>query len=188
MEERSPDADRALVERIRSDDEAAYERLLRAYWAPLVHFARRALPAADDPQDVVQDVFVRLWRRRSELKLEGSVRALLFTMVRNAALDELRRHGRRDRAAAAYDGPASAGLPSQTTAADELAQAARAAVAALPQKRQAVFRLVREEGLSYNEVAEIMTLSPQTVANHMSLAMADLRRALRHHLPEGIVP
>ena len=79
-------------------------------------------------------------------------------------------------------------LPSQELAADELAAAAREAVAALPPKRQSVFRLVREEGLSYAEVAEVMHLSPQTVANHMSLAISDLRKALRHHLPEGIAP
>jgi RNA polymerase sigma-70 factor (family 1) len=188
MELRSPDGDRALVERIRSGDAAAYEHLLREHWAPLVRFARRMLPGADDPQDVVQDVFVRLWRRREALKTDGSVRALLFTMTRNAALDEIRRQGRRDRAAAAQDPRRSTPLPSQDLAADELAAAAREAVAALPPKRQSVFRLVREEGLSYAEVAEVMNVSPQTVANQMSLAMADLRKALRNHLPEEIAP
>ena len=48
-----------------------------------------------------------------------------------------------------------------------------------------MFRLVREEGLSYQEVAQLMDLSPQTVANHMSLAMADLRTALKPFLSGG---
>ena len=181
----SQEEGRALVERIRAGDAEAYERLLHAYWPPLVRFARRMSPGADDPQDVVQDVFVRLWKRRGSLKVDGSVQALLFTMTRNAALDGIRRRDRQSRALAGYEGPGPEALPSQITAAEELTSAARAAVAALPPKRGEVFRLVREEGLSYEEVAEILSLSPQTVANHMSLAMADLRKALRHHLPAG---
>jgi RNA polymerase sigma-70 factor (ECF subfamily) len=65
----------------------------------------------------------------------------------------------------------------------ELKRLAAAAVAGLPPKRREVFRLVREEGLSYKEVAEALGLSPQTVANHMSLALADLRATLRPYLP-----
>ena len=59
---------------------------------------------------------------------------------------------------------------------------AAAAVARLPDRRREVFRLVREEGLSYKDVAELMELSSQTVANHMGLAMADLRTALKPFL------
>jgi RNA polymerase sigma-70 factor (ECF subfamily) len=64
---------------------------------------------------------------------------------------------------------------------------AAAAVTRLPERRREVFRLVREEGLSYQEIAEIMGLSTQTVANHMSLAMADLRAALKPHFPERTI-
>ena len=185
MQALSQDDARALVSRVRSGDAEAFERILHSYWAPLVRFARRVLPEADDPQDVVQDVFVKLWKRRDSLSVDGSVQALLFTMTRNAALDGVRRRDRHARAMTGYAGSGSEALPAQVAAAEELAAAARAAVAALPPKRREVYRLVREEGLTYEEVAEVLTLSPQTVANHMSLALADLRKALRHHLPAG---
>jgi RNA polymerase sigma-70 factor (ECF subfamily) len=61
---------------------------------------------------------------------------------------------------------------------------AAAAVARLPDRRREVFRFAREEGLSYQEIAEVMNLSTQTVANHMSLAMADLRAALRPYFSD----
>jgi RNA polymerase sigma-70 factor (ECF subfamily) len=64
----------------------------------------------------------------------------------------------------------------------ELQRLAAAAVARLPERRREVFRLAREEGLSYQEIADILHLSLQTVANHTSLAMADLRTALRPYL------
>lgn len=186
MEEWSPTPEAELIEGVRAGDSAALQSLLEIYWRPLVRYARRMLPEPEDAQDVVQEAFVRLWTRRSRWKVEGSVRALLFTVTRRAALDELRRRGRRGRAARAFQGPTPPTLPSENAAAGELKAAAAAAVAELPPKRQEVFRLVREAGLSYSEVAEVMSVSPQTVANQMSLALSDLRRALRHHLPEGV--
>jgi RNA polymerase sigma-70 factor (ECF subfamily) len=186
MQEWSPTPDAELMEGVRAGNAAALQRLLELHWDPLVRYARRMLTEPDDAQDVVQEAFVRLWSRRARWKVEGSVRALLFTITRHAVLDELRRQGRRGRAARAFQGPAPPTLPSEDAAADELKTAAAAAVASLPPKRQEVFRLVREAGLSYSEVAEVMDVSPQTVANQMSLALSDLRRALRHHLPEGV--
>ena len=62
---------------------------------------------------------------------------------------------------------------------------AEEAVARLTPRRQEIFRLVRENGLSYREVAEVLDLSPQTVANLMSLALADLRAALGPILRSG---
>ncbi|MEJ2204046.1 MAG: RNA polymerase sigma-70 factor [Gemmatimonadota bacterium] len=185
MEEHRPSPDSELLERVRGGDPAALQSLLDTHWARLVRYARRLLPEPEDAQDVVQDAFVRLWARRTRWKVEGSVRSLLFTITRNAALDEMRRRARRGRAAQAFRGPAPPALPSEEAAASELERAAAAAVAALPPRRQEVFRLVREAGLSYGEIAEVMDVSPQTVANQMSLALADLRRALRPHLPEG---
>jgi RNA polymerase sigma-70 factor (ECF subfamily) len=67
----------------------------------------------------------------------------------------------------------------------ELQRLAAAAVSRLPERRREVFRLAREEGLSYQEIADILGLSTQTVANHMSLALADLRTALRPHIAPG---
>jgi RNA polymerase sigma-70 factor (ECF subfamily) len=186
MEESSATPEAELIEGLRTGNPAALRSLLEIHWGPLVRYARRMLPEPDEAQDVVQEAFVRLWARRTRWTVEGSRRALLFTITRRAALDELRRRDRRGRAARAFQGPAPPTLPSQDAAADELKAAAAAAVASLPPKRQEVFRLVREAGLSYAEVAEVMDVSPQTVANQMSLALSDLRQALRHHMPEEV--
>ena len=72
--------------------------------------------------------------------------------------------------------------PLSPAEAAQLQRAASEAVSGLPPKRQEVFRLAREEGLTYAEIAAVMGVSPQTVANQMSLALADLRKALAKHL------
>jgi RNA polymerase sigma-70 factor (ECF subfamily) len=178
-------SDAALIEGLRSDDPAALHVLLERYWDRLVAFARRMVGEADDPQDHVQDVLARLWTRRHSLKEDGSLKAFLYTMVRNACLDELRRRARQSRLEGTMSPPAPVRTPWEDVHGAELQRAAAAAVSRLPARRQEVFRLVREEGLTYQEVAEVMELSPQTVANHMSLALADLRTALKPFLPSS---
>ena len=179
----SPDA--ALIQGLRADDSRSLQKLMDDYWPPLVAFAQRTLSGSGDPEGVVQTAFVRLWSRRAGLKAHGSLKSLLYTIVRNACLDELRKRTRRDRAEEGARPPAPPRTPYEDVHGAELQRVAAAAVSHLPERRREVFRLVREEGLSYLEVARLMDLSPQTVANHMSLAMADLRTSLKPFLSGG---
>jgi len=173
------------LESLRSGDSQALDRLMDLLWAPLVGYAGRILPDDSDPQDIVQEAFVRLWTRRATLREDGSLQALLYTTVRNACLDEIRTRRRRQKLRSAECGPSPAPGPYEDTRGAELQRLAAAAVAKLPEKRREVFRLVRQEGLSYREAAEVLGLSEQTVANHMSLALADLRTALRPFVSHG---
>jgi RNA polymerase sigma-70 factor (ECF subfamily) len=182
MPEPTLPTDRELIEGIRSGDSEVLERLMGAFWSPLVRYAGRIVGEGSDPQDVVQEAFIRLWARRERWNAEGSVRSLLYTVTRNAALDERRRRARGARVARAAAPPPPPPAPSEEAVAEELARIASRAVSALPPKRQEVFRLSREEGLTYAEIASVMDVSPQTVANQMSLALSDLRRALAPHL------
>ncbi len=174
----------ALVRRLRADDQDALRQLMDNYWEPLVGFAHRILSGSGDPEDTVQTAFVRLWSRRYELDEAGSLKAFLYTIVRNASLDELRKRARRDEAQKSAPPPLSPKTPYEDVQGAELNRLAAAAVARLPERRREVFQLVREEGLSYQEVARVMGLSAQTVANHMSLAMADLRTALKPYFAD----
>lgn len=182
MTDRSLPPDRELIEGIRIGDSAVLEKLMDAYWIPLVQSAGRILDGCGDPQDVVQEAFIRLWTHRERWNAEGSVRSLLYTVTRNAALDERRRSARGERLSRAVDPPSAAPAPSEAAEAGQLGLAVAEAVSRLPPKRQEVFRLSREQGLSYGEIATVLGVSPQTVANQMSLALADLRQALASHL------
>jgi RNA polymerase sigma-70 factor (ECF subfamily) len=176
-------ADPALIRGLRSDDPEALQQVLDRYWDPLVAFARRMVGDGGDPEDQAQEALARLWAKRHVLREEGSLKALLYTIVRNICLDELRKKARRDQLDAKSFFPTRVRTPWEDVHGAELQRAAAVAVAHLPTRRREVFRLVREEGLSYQEAAGVLELSPQTVANHMSLALADLRTALKPFLP-----
>jgi RNA polymerase sigma-70 factor (ECF subfamily) len=180
--------DRELIDGIRSCDAKVAEHLLATYWEPLIRYADGILEGAADAQDVVQDVFLRLWSHRERWSSVGSVRALLYTVTRNAALDERRRRVREGQASHDADIPFSGPSPSDEALTAEIQRAAAVAVSGLPPKRQEVFRLVREEGLTHKEVAAVMGISTQTVANQMSKALAELRSALEPYIdldPQG---
>lgn len=179
-----PDADDvALVGRLALDDAQALGQLLERYWGPMVAFAMEKVRSQDAAEDLVQEAFVRVWERRRQLRPQASPRAYLYRVLRNLIIDEYRRRRLRDRFSALTGGSERSEAPSAVAVleADELAGAARRAIAALPERRRDVFVLAHLHGLSYKEVAETLGITPRTVANHMSLALAQLREALGAH-------
>jgi len=167
------------LERIRAGDTRALEELLQDTWDPLVRHLTTFLGSAEGAQDAAQDAFVRLWERR-ERWTAGSARALVFRIGRNAALDLGRRQAVRDRwVREGHAGPSPfSAAPDEELAAAELRRRLESALGRMAPRRREVFELVRFGGLSYGEVSEAMELSAQTVANHMSLALRDLRAEL----------
>lgn len=177
--------DEEIIRRLRANDEGALEFLVAAYWQRLLRFVAGILDQEGGAEDVVQEVFIRLWMRRGELRMEGSFRAFLYTLARNAAIDERRRSGRREAVSAKADPPAVPVSPMAGAEAAEIQAVAETAIAAMPPRRREVFRLARAEGLSYREIAEVMAVSPQTVANQMSRALTELHAALDPVIREG---
>jgi RNA polymerase sigma-70 factor (ECF subfamily) len=185
--------DRVLLERLQADDAAALEEFLSLYWAPLIRYATRMLESTegadpvDDAEDVVQEAFVQLWQARNTC--HGLVRSYLYGTARHLALD-LRRHGAVRPRSAGRLRPAQLAQPPPRP--DEifdgraLAETVEHVLAGLPQRRREVFVLVRYHGMSYQETAEVMGISPQTVANQMSAALGELRRALESQTAEPV--
>jgi len=179
MHDTSPEvADSDLLRRSAAGDPAALEAVLGRYWAAVVCYAASLLGDSDQAEDAAQECFVRFWERRETWRIEGSLRGLLFQIVRNLALDERRRVAARARAADRADEARPPRTPEQETEAAELRELISRALGALPKRRREVFVLVRVHGLSHREVAELLDIAPQTVANHLGMALAELRDAL----------
>jgi RNA polymerase sigma-70 factor, ECF subfamily len=178
------------LDRLRRGEPEALDELLRGYWQALVlyagHLSEGELDAAED---LVQEAFMRLWERRSSWRPGSDPAAVLYTIVRNLALNE--RRTRRTRALILRRvtlPPAAPPTPGEELENGELARAIREAIEALPTRRREVFLLARFHGLSYAQIAETMAVSPQTVANHMSAALAALRARLGPLLDNSRIP
>jgi RNA polymerase sigma-70 factor, ECF subfamily len=178
-------ADEGLMERIRAGDATALDALLKRYWDVVVAYARQILGDPAAAADTAQQAFIKLWQRREQWTPTGSVAAYIFRIARNAALNE--RRARRVRVVSSENPRNNATLatpwtPLQTLEEKELRAGLEAALRLLPERRKEVFMLARFQRLTYDEIAALMGISPQTVANQMSAALADLRRHLVAHL------
>jgi RNA polymerase sigma-70 factor (ECF subfamily) len=177
-------ADLGLMRRIVLGDDAALAALMRVHWGALVGYAGQMLDDPDAGSDAVQQAFARLWETRAGWKPSGTVRGYLYRLVRNGAIDELRRRSVRsfwaDRDELKPRAPAT---PLDEATDNEMHGALERALGSLPRKRREVLVLAHLQGLSYREIAEALGISVETVKKHVSLALTDLRRLLAPHFP-----
>jgi RNA polymerase sigma-70 factor (ECF subfamily) len=179
-----PDAD--LVKRMGTGDTGALAILLERYWASLVRYANGLVGSRDEAEDVALETFERLWERRDAWRVDDSVLPLLLRITRNTSLDSLRRRSTRERTAENLPQPPSQPTPSDTTEKDEIKALVTQALDCLPDRRREALNLARIHGLSRKEVAEVMGLAPQTVANHLNLAMDEVRRILAPYFCDSL--
>jgi RNA polymerase sigma-70 factor (ECF subfamily) len=180
------DDDRALLERLRAGDADAFDAIFRAWYAPLVRVATRLTGAPASGEEVVQDVFLELWRRRATLDADVAVHAWLLRSTRNRALNVVRHARIVERTAPQLVAAAPHAPRTDADAgARELQDAVDAAVAALPPRCREVFALSRGEGLRYAEIAERLGVTVKAVEAQMGRALRTLRERLAEWLPPG---
>lgn len=173
-----------LLAAITRGEETAFERLFRAWYPPLARYAIRLTGDQDRGEDAVQEVFVALWKNRGALPAAEALSAYLHRAVRNRALNQLR--GRRTEALATDGVDAPSVLPSAEVelTTSELSRVVEAALRELPPRTEEIFRLSREDGLTYPEIAATLEISVKTVETLMGRALATLRTTLRPRLAD----
>jgi RNA polymerase sigma-70 factor (ECF subfamily) len=170
-------------------DEAAFDALVRAYAAPLCEYASRLLPTPADAEEIVQELFARIWVRRDSWDAVDPI-PYLFSAVRNLARNHHRNAGVRVawvRAAGvrlAHE-CATAESPAEVVEQAELARAASEAIARLSEQQRLAFTLSRHHGLTYAEIARALGVSIKTVETQMGRALKVLRMRLAVHLTHG---
>ena len=177
-------SDADLLARLRGGDHTAFDALFRQWYEPVVRAANRVLHDPGVAEELSQDVFLELWRRRESLAPDSSVPGYLMQAVRNRALNHLR-HLQVQKKSAVYVEALSepAEHADAEAQAGELEQAITSAIAALPPRTREVFLLSRERNLRYSEIAEQLGISVKAVEANMSRALRQLREKLTPYLP-----
>jgi RNA polymerase sigma-70 factor (ECF subfamily) len=173
-------SDDELMAGVGRGDGSSLNELLRRHWKAVVCYAV-ALVDADTAEDVAQETFLRAATHAARWRPMGTVRTYLLHIARNIALNEQRRIRNRfsafGAAALALTGRAVP-TPVEVLEESEVHAAILRAYAVMPERRREVFALIRFGGLSYRDAAALTGTSTQTIANQMSQAMADVRRAI----------
>ena len=180
-----PDAAPAagLLDALRAGDAAALQALVDLLWRPLLAYAGRLLRCDDAAEDVVQRAFIRLWERRDRWEAGSDARRILYTVVRHLALNQLDSdRARTRREPARREPPAPVATPAQLLDERELARALDRALDDLPPRRREALVLARFHHMTHAEIAAVMGLTPRTVTNHVTTALAELEVAVGRYL------
>jgi len=178
-----PVSDGDLFARLRADDTGALDVALKQHWTLVLDYIERLTTSGDAAEDIAQRTFLQLWDRRAQWRAEGSMRALLCRIARNYAISEHRRQTADERSAAAFVELTEPLAPARDALeTEQLRTALDREISLLPARRREIVVLRCVHDLSYKEIAEVMNIAPQTVANQLSSALATLRTSLRELL------
>lgn len=178
-----PTGDAELVRRIRAGDERALEAVFRAHYAGMASFVQRFVRSPDVAEELVQDVFFKLWSKREQLAEIETLRTYLFRAARNTALNHLRRlklERRWQEEQGVDDDPPTTFAADEETSEGEVAAAVQDAIGRLPPRCREIFLMSRDGGLTYAEIASALEISVKTVETQMGRALKSLRVSLKH--------
>ncbi len=173
-------SDSEIIRRIRQGDKQEFEKLFRSSYVSLVRYAKRILKDHDTAEEIVQDLFFRLWQDRGKLTIESSLNGYLFRSVHNSSLHFIEHQKVVDRHAGEIAASAEQTAEPVTEAIyySELQRKVARVLDRLPEKCSIIFRMSRFEGLKYNEIAEKLSVSLKTVEANMGKALKEFRKAL----------
>lgn len=160
-----------------SDEE--FRKLYDRYYRPGIAFLVSIVKNREDAENMLQDVFLKIWLRKDRLTFDAGLQAYIFASLRNIAFDFLKKLGREEQMKKNF----LEQMKETEVTIDESAFATLArALEKLSEKRKMILRLNIEEGKSYQEIAEIMRISKNTVKNQLIKAKQHLRNTLEYPL------
>ena len=175
--------EKELIILLKEGDEKAFTTLYRRYWSKVYNFSRLYLSSILEIEEVVQEVFVKVWESRSLLREDDNFKGFLFVITRNLVFNQFRRSFNEN----AYKLTVLSSimpyynLEEELTAAD-LQEFIEKMVKELPPRQQEVFNLSRNAHLTYKEISIHLNISEKTVERHINEALKFLKKNIMLYL------
>jgi RNA polymerase sigma-70 factor (family 1) len=179
-------SDSTVISLLKQGGEKAFEWLFKAHFKSLHAYAYTFLKDDEMAEEIVQNVFCRIWEKREQLKTDGSLKAYLYRAVHNESLNYLKHQKVKASFGVYYAGQLQQDEEEQASKkvlTAELQQRIDTAMSELPQQCRTIFQLSRFEQLKYQQIADHMGLSIKTVENQMGKALRVMRQKLAEFLP-----
>jgi RNA polymerase sigma-70 factor (ECF subfamily) len=169
-----------IIRRIKEGDKGQFESLFRSSYVSLVRYAMTIIKDHDSAEEIVQELFFRLWQDKEKIKIESSLNGYLFRSVHNRCLHFIDHARVVDRHAeeVSHNQPESAENPSEILLHKELQERIAGVLERLPERCGKIFCMSRFEGLKYSEIAEKLAVSVKTVESNMGRALKEFRKEL----------
>jgi RNA polymerase sigma-70 factor (family 1) len=173
------------IRHIENEDASGFEELLKKYYLQLTRFSWRYVKSKAVAEGIVQDFFADIWENGEEMNIQGTIKTYFYRAVRNKSLNHIKHQEVKDK----YDPlwmeqKESPKLEFRDEKREQqIKQAIEEAIESLPERGKMVYKLHRFDGLTYEEIAEVMDISVKTVESQMSRSLKMLREKLAYLLP-----
>lgn len=181
-------ADMGYIQAFANGNSKALESLFVKYQPRLVLFINGFIKNHEAARDICQNIFLKIWQEREQYRHITNFQAFLFTMARNAIYNYID----HELVKARYNEkqllkPIVTDNVEEDLFAMQLQELIEQTIARMPAQRKKVFIMSRHEGLSNAEIADALVISKRTVENHLTTALADIRKAIKMLMPLGII-
>ncbi len=173
-----------------SPDRGLYDYFFNKYYPKLIWFALLFVKQHCAAEEVVSDVMLSVFKNRKKLAETENIEGYIFISVKNQSLKYLKKSKRQictDMLESDTDLLMTSSVsPEYEYLENEFHQVVKSTIDALPPKRKLVFKLIKEDGLKYNDVAKLLGLSVKTIETHMGLALKSLKENIEHYKNGGV--
>lgn len=178
---RNRSKDEFLVRELKDGSEKAFQKIYEHYLNDIFSYSMALVRSEEAAEEIVQEVFLRLWLNAETLVPELSLRSYLFTIARNLSFDFLRKaaNSRKLREEIFYSGSALHDRTQEELIHAEYDLLRKKAIETLPPKRRRIYTLSREEGMSYEDISRELGISISTVKTQMSKALQSMKEYLQ---------
>lgn len=179
------DYQKKLRNGLREGNKEIFEEIYKTYYTPLCYFCLRYVDDMEDSREIVQGLFLKIWIKRKELKINSSVKSYLFSSVQNYALNYINKQKIKQKYInnKEFHQQEHNENGHQKLEEEELRILIKSAILKLPKKRREIFELSRFGNLKYSQIAEKLTISEKTVEAQMSKSLVYLRQVLKEYVP-----
>lgn len=169
--------ERELITSLKMGDEGAFTTLYKMYWPKVHNFSRLYLTSVSEVEEIVQEVFVKVWEARLFLKEDESFKGLLFIITRNIIFNQFRKSFNENayKATVLNSAKTEYDIENEMEASD-LKAYIKTLVSELTPRQKEIFELSREQHLSYKEISVRLCISEKTVERHINEALKYLRK------------
>ena len=175
--------EKILFENIKNGDLNSFEIVFHQYYGFLCSFAEKITNNPAIAEEIVQDFFVRLWEKREQIDIQTSARSYFYRSIKNLCLNHIQHQKIKEKHHLTIHSEHESDDNLEDAFFEiELAKKIDESISSLPEKRQEIFRLSRESGLKYHEIAKKLNISIKTVEAQMSLAIKHLKDKLKDYI------
>jgi len=168
-----------LLERLQKGDDKAFDELYHGYKVPAMRFCNSILKDTEESENIIQEVFIKIWNRKSNINPELNFTSYLFTIIKNRVFDHLKEVKKNDILKEKFWDNILEYQAIDNDLKEERFDKIKEAVNGLSEKRRKIIKLNYEEGKSYDEIAKQLNISKNTVKNQLVKAKQVIRKQLK---------